>query len=320
MGHVMRCVAISQMLKGEFELGFAIFMPDKQVKEAISAAGLKVLELKSQFDIQHAHGYDAVVLDGYWFDNTYVKQLKKLRKKVIQIDDLAGNEFFSDVVINHAVGADYSTSVFHNQTRLLTGSKYALLREEFLYTHHTASVKDNLESLTISMGGADPHNYTLKLLMAITHTVHKTTSINLLIGTAFSQLNELKAFTKNHSNLAIHVKQSLNASEIIDLIKNTSMFICSASTVVYEALAVRVPVACFVTADNQQGIYKGLVLANCVLGMGDITVKPENTLKATMQEAFTNYSLARSYVKNQELLIDGRSGERIKEITRSLWN
>jgi UDP-2,4-diacetamido-2,4,6-trideoxy-beta-L-altropyranose hydrolase len=320
MGHVMRCIAVSQMLKNDFELAFALFKPETAIKALISEMGLAVIELPSQMETQYSKDCDAVLLDGYWFDTDYVKQIKEKGKKVIQIDDLAGREFFSDLVINHAMNADYSGSVFHHGGRLLSGISYAMLRPEFLDAAKRPGGYRELDSLLLNMGGADPKNYTLQLLECIQQLPQKFKSIAVIIGSAYAHKPALEAFIKNTPGLNVQVKESLGAGEIIALLEKTSLFICSASTIAYEAMAVKVPLACFITADNQKGIYAGLTGANALSGLGDISGYDRKDLTAVLAKAFSDFNLARSYMHNQEKLIDGRSGERIKEQVLSLWN
>jgi UDP-2,4-diacetamido-2,4,6-trideoxy-beta-L-altropyranose hydrolase len=320
MGHVMRCLAVSEMLEDAFELSFVMFQPDQGVKEVVSKAGLPVVELSSLLDTDYARPADAVVLDGYWFDTDYVKKIKSLNKKVIQIDDFAGPDFFSDLVINHAIGADYSGSVIHQGGSLLSGSSYALLRKEFLLAAQTPAKPRALDSLLLSMGGADPKNYTLQLLEAIQHLPQKFKSITVIAGGANLHKSALEAFIARAPQLNVQVKESLQAREIITLLQNTSLFICSASTIAYEAMAVKVPLACFMTADNQEKIYNGLLEANAALGLGDISRLDSAGLAAALAAAFADSDKAELCMSSQRQLIDGRSGERIKEKILALWN
>jgi UDP-2,4-diacetamido-2,4,6-trideoxy-beta-L-altropyranose hydrolase len=318
MGHLMRCMALAQMLDKDLVLGFATYKPDQAVRQMMADAQLDIVELDAQLDTGYAADYDAVVLDGYWFDNKYVQALKVVKKKVIQIDDFAGPEFFADLVINHALNVDYSHSVFHGG-RLLAGSRYALLRQEFL-NPPSGPQRTEMKTLLLSMGGADPANYTLKLLEAIKQTPRQWSAIRVIIGSAYSHGETLSAFARSRPDLKIEVQSALDASDMAALMAEASLFVCSASTVAYEAMAVKVPMACFMTAENQKGIYEGLLAARAILGLGDISRQNGQELKRSMEKAFSDFNLALSYLSQQEQLIDGCSGKRIKEEVLSLWN
>lgn len=319
LGHIMRCLALSEMIKKNFSMSFAVFDSDKKTLQLLSQHNLPIVELKSKDSQDYADSFDAVVLDGYWYDNSYIKALQKKDKKVVQIDDLSGSEFFAEIVINHAIGSNYSHAKFHNCKHLLVGSEYALLRKEFLGAKQVQRSHVKLESLTISMGGADPQNYTLKLLKLITK-LNYNFKINVLIGSAFSHTLELIDFIQHTPGHFIEIEESLTAGELVKLLQNTSLFMCSCSTVVYEALAVKLPIACFLTAQNQLNLYSGLIKTKAVEGLGDLENLSTEELELKLSSVFLNYERITRGVAYQNCLIDGLSGERINNAIVSLWN
>jgi len=318
MGHIMRSLATAQMLQNDFTIAFAIFDVDASVKNIISSYNYRILELAGKKDEKFVDRFDAAVIDGYWFDNNYIKELKKSGTKIIQIDDLAGSEFFADIVINHAIGSDYSSSKFFDCKHLLTGSEYALLRPEFFKAAETKRIATQLESVTISMGGADPHNFSLSLLQAL-KDILAVVKINVLVGNACSHKKSLEEFIVKNPEMLIHIQESLNAEEMVKLFQTSSLFICPASTVAYEALAVRVPTACFLTAENQQSLYKGLVNTKSVKGLGGLPASSEKELQVKLSNVFLEYAELVK-ISEQQHVIDGLSGKRIGEAILSLWN
>jgi UDP-2,4-diacetamido-2,4,6-trideoxy-beta-L-altropyranose hydrolase len=321
MGHVMRCLAMSEMLDGDYEMTFAIFNGDDKIKQIISNYNLPIIELENQLDIAYIENFEAVVIDGYWFDNSHINKLRNRNKKIIQIDDLVGAEFYSDIIINHAINVNYSKSIFYNKHELLVGSDYALLRKIFLERSKQLNDFSVLKSITINMGGADPFNYTLKLLKAINNLPQSITyKINVLIGVSYSNVSELEFWINNDSKLNITLKKELNGEEVIELFDHTSLFICPASTIVYEAAAVGLPIGCFLTADNQKGIYDGLLQSKCVIGLGNLMHISETEIQNQFSKLFSGYTEMNQIVDQQQLLIDGHSGDRIKSAILDLWN
>ena len=320
LGHIMRCVAIAEMLKENFMIGFATFESDQKTSTLFVKHQIPFVKLNSKESLDYAEGFDAVVLDGYWYDNSYVNALKNQNKKVIQVDDLGGNEFYADIVINHAIGADYATTKFHNCKHLLLGSDYALIRSEFLNAKNIYKKNvDQLESVTINMGGADPQNYTLKLVRAI-EDLTQTLKLNVVIGSAYSHKQELESFVKNAPGLSAVIKESLSADQLVRLLQESSLFICACSTVVYEALAVKLPIACFLTAENQRNLYSGLMETKAVEGLGDLGSIDRKELGLKLSHIFLNYGRVAKGVAYHNLLIDKRSGERIAKAVLTLWN
>jgi UDP-2,4-diacetamido-2,4,6-trideoxy-beta-L-altropyranose hydrolase len=320
IGHIMRCVALAEMLRDEFEITFVMFMPDEEVKKIVKAYNLPLIILTEQKDTSYIDDSDIIVLDGYWFDNNYVRLIKNKNKKVIQIDDLVGSEFFADIVINHAIGVDYSKSVLQGTKKILVGNDYALLRKEFLAFDSKKKESIGFNNITINMGGADPQNYTLKLLKALKDTPSEIINVHVLIGNAYSFKDQLKTWIAQNGHFNIALRENLNAAEIILLFKSSSLFICPASTVVYEAAATGVPIGCFLTADNQKNIYDGLVKTRSVFPLGDLQNLSDVGLVNTLKNLFKEYRADKKRTDHTRTLIDGLSGKRIKEEILGLWN
>lgn len=319
MGHVMRCLAFFEMLKDRANFSFVMFSPDSAVRSLISGYNIPIIELENQTETGYVKKADALVLDGYWYDNEYIRKVKEATK-VIQIDDYAGTEFFSDIVINHALGADYGKSVFRNKCLLLSGSNYALLRNEFLTAAQEKRVFFDSGFVTISMGGADPSNYTLKLIKALVPGEFVFKKINVIVGPLNSNESTLRSWMQNNPEVAVEIHKGLDATQMVALLKQTGLLICPASTTVYEAAAAKVPVACFISAANQEGIYKGLLESGSVEAMGALEDMSDETLKAKLKQAFIRYDELVEKAKRHEKLIDGKSANRIKEAVLSLWN
>lgn len=298
---------------------FAINDPDETVREIIAQQGLTMIILKDQQDHSYITGMHAVVLDGYWFDIDYVRAIKEKGVKVIQIDDVSGDEFYADIIINHAIGADYKNSQIKKNQQFLTGMQYAMLRMEFLtYKKKTGQLKNRI---TINLGGADPLNYTQKLLLAVLKQEKiDQYKISVLLGNAYRFKSDLLKMIESYPLHDIEILQGIDAKGIVNLFDNTRLLICASSTIIYEALAVGVPIACFLTADNQLSIYEGLLSCNSVEGLGNLSIMSEEELEKAIKNLVLNYNKILNRSLNQENIIDGRSGERIKKAIDSLWS
>lgn len=320
MGHVMRCLAMRQMLPEGINVRFAVYQPDLALEQLLQQSGVAIHQLDSQKSLDFANGFDTAVIDGYWFDADYVKELKRSVRRVVQIDDLCGEHFYSDIVINHAMGVDYSKSQFHNRCKLLTGSSYALLRKEFLLRSKRVVEYQVPKRVTINMGGADPLNLTAKLLEALVNTQYSIEHINVLIGGAYKSRNTLERLIETTSRVKVKLYESLDAAGIVNLFEQTDLLLCASSTIVYEAAAISVPIGCFLTADNQSNMYKGLVEGQYVMGLGDLRRLDNEQLRTDIESVLHNFSEVSKRVLLQKQLIDGKSGERIREELLGLWS
>eukprot|EP01098_Paradermamoeba_levis_P012653 TRINITY_DN5574_c0_g1_i1.p4 TRINITY_DN5574_c0_g1~~TRINITY_DN5574_c0_g1_i1.p4 ORF type:complete len:130 (+),score=7.08 TRINITY_DN5574_c0_g1_i1:1046-1435(+) len=108
LGHVMRCLALADMLKGDFLMRFALVEPTADVRDLLENAGLSVISLSAltqQADfLAQIKPTEIVVLDGYSFDEALQQSVRDRAKKLVFIDDLVTGHQVADVIINHAGG------------------------------------------------------------------------------------------------------------------------------------------------------------------------------------------------------------------------
>ena len=143
-GHVMRCLALAQCWQEQG--GTVIFImtnstPALEVRlksEKIEIVHL-LAESGSVKDAQETAIFakklnvDWVVIDGYQFQEDYQKTFQNYHLKTLFIDDYGHSKYYcSDIVLNQNINAD--ESLYQNReiyTKLLLGSSYTLLRQEF---------------------------------------------------------------------------------------------------------------------------------------------------------------------------------------------
>ena len=122
-GHLYRLIALAEILKDSFYTLFVLFKTDGFIIEEIRNICNEVVvldgelpyktsdEIKSSdeitFDLDEILiGCEIVVLDGYYFGENYQKKVKEKGCKLVCIDDLAENNFYADIIINHAPGVN----------------------------------------------------------------------------------------------------------------------------------------------------------------------------------------------------------------------
>jgi UDP-2,4-diacetamido-2,4,6-trideoxy-beta-L-altropyranose hydrolase len=313
-GHIYRCLSISEMLGGSFKMNFAVHNADQKTKELISNFGVKAVDIKDQSDLSYAGECDVVVVDGYWHTSSYIQQLMEKNKVVVEIDDIPKEEYHSHLIINHALGANYNNSKFSIASKLLSGPKYAMLRKEFLNRTDRKKEYKSPSVVTISMGGSDPNNYTLKLVRALSALYSPLIQkVNILVGAGYRYLESLQKEISTQSTFTREIHSELSADQVKELMDDASLFLCPASTIAYEACAIGIPIVAFLSAPNQVNLYEGMVSAKAVAAGGDIAVTNLEQLSHRLADIINNYRVITGYISAQRELIDGRSGERIKK-------
>lgn len=322
-GHVFRCLALAQMLNKDFECWFYIQNPEPFLKAEIEKVvyGINELPNESNFGIearqltQHAlNGDEIVVLDGYHFDLDYQKAIKANRNPLVFIDDLAEQHFVADVVINHAEGIskeDYSAEPY---THFCLGSKYVLLRPPFLEEARESSrfVK-KVDSVFVSMGGGDKEELNVKALKAT-----KGLSINH-INVIGNLADKNKSIFESSEFPPVQFHNNLSAFEIIEIMSNSQMGICPASTMALETCSVGTGLIVCQTAQNQKGIFSGLINNEMALGIESFQINNNNNdLKHSLQKLINNPHSINDQIALQKQHIDGYSPDRIQKVFNNL--
>ena len=179
-GHVHRLLSLVKMLYKNFECIFVSHeAPEFLIKE-LNEIGVPFVKVESiqykltgerregdevAFDMNDLlESNEIVVLDGYWFGRQYQQAIKDKGCTLVYIDDLIEVGNSADVIINHSLGVNSSEyKKIAPATSIYTGSQYSLTNVPEKYRNQQVN-KNIYQQLLISFGGADPLNFTCKIL------------------------------------------------------------------------------------------------------------------------------------------------------------
>jgi UDP-2,4-diacetamido-2,4,6-trideoxy-beta-L-altropyranose hydrolase len=260
-GHVMRCLAISQAWK---EAGGAVtFVMSESaaaMEERLRSQGFAL----AQLDAKSGSGLDAerlvalarshdpawVVVDGYDFGADYQRALKRAQLKILFIDDNGGLETYAaDFVLNHNLHA--RESLYNNReidTQLLLGTKYALLRREFVSASARSDPSPVACKLLVTMGGSDPTNVTLRVMEAIEQVEIENLEVMVVTGGSnphFASVAECVAQSNQHCRVLS------NVANMQPVISWADLAISAAGGACWEFCALGLPSILLAVADNQ---------------------------------------------------------------------
>jgi len=253
MGHLVRCFSIAKMLSTDFEISFySRIVPNSFIND-LKRAGFRYYSLNSDEELLSIiKEGDITVIDNYQLGIEYHQKIRKRNVKLVCIDDIHDKQFDADLIINHSPfvkPSDYKSKAY---TKFLLGIDYALLRPSFLTGALQNRKVDNLNSVFICFGGADPNNYTFSVLNAcVSNNIFKR--INVVTGVTYLHSNSLTTISDKRLNFY----SSLNEKEMFDLMSSSSLAIVPASGTLYEVLAAGCLVMSGYYVDNQKNIYEG---------------------------------------------------------------
>jgi len=260
-GHVMRCLALAQAWQdARGGVTFVMAESTPAIEERLRGEGVDLVRISgvrgSDFDGQQLITLVRsrrplwVILDGYEFGTDYQRALKNERFKVALIDDNGGSgAYAADIVLNQNIHAQ--ECLYRNRqtyTLLLLGTRYALLRREFISAKEPREISSIGRKLLVSMGGSDPDNVTRRVIEAIDQAAVADMQVVVVAGGSNPHLASIaESVAKSGYNCRI----LNNVTNMHELISWADLAISAAGTACWEYCALGLPAVLVAVAENQ---------------------------------------------------------------------
>ncbi len=269
-GHWRRSLALGQAWTGAgHEVQFLMAGPPPHIASQLHTLGIGLLCLDavagSRGDanitaaIAHANGAHAIFLDGYLFDATYQVDIKTSMLPIIMMDDFGhASQYSVDLVINQTFSPP--ESLYRNRedyTRLLLGTKYLLMREEFQFKTSPRRTHPQIaRKILVTMGGADPENVTAMILNSLIGTTEfEMFELIVLIGGSNPHSEMLEDFA-SRAPLSVTVRRDV--TDMKTILSWADIAVISGGTTCYEAARMSLPSMALILAENQAAVVERL--------------------------------------------------------------
>ena len=319
LGHVMRCIALSEMLQTFFYLKFAIQNPSKELQTILSKSVSEVISLPLTANYnEDATNFsytlskdDIIVLDVYNFDSSYQKVLKTAGYTIVSIDDIHPYHFYSDAIINHSPGIQASDYSVEPYTQMYIGSDYALLRQAFLNNNKSSRIIYSVNRVLICFGGADPLNLTVKVLEAC--LLLDSIEIQIVIGGVNKYLDDILQIINKNTVRTVVLHTNISSNEMVQVMSEVDLIICPSSTIVYEALCLGLNIITGYYVDNQKLFLDYLESNDYVCNIGDWNKVKAGDIYTKLNKYVNSYKL-----KVEKKFIQTNPSENIQRIFQAL--
>lgn len=307
MGHIMRTLVLADYLS-EFAEVIYVCRSENEFhigREYISQKGFKVIKVSrnSMIDeIINIQG-DCLITDSYDVNENYFDEIKKSFAVTGYIDDLNKHRFNVDFIINQNSYAEDLYYRVNTDTKLFLGSKYALLREEFVNLPRK-DISENIQDIMITMGGSDNNNLTKAIIENISNA-YIYANLHVVMGPSFIYKQALRAMESNKIIL-------YNNPRMSDIMQKCDIAIAACGSTLYELAASGTPTIGVTVADNQRRAAKRMEDLGIILYAKSIQHVADNIEKMDYKK--------RMYMANiGKNLVDGLGGIRLaKEIQTML--
>jgi len=255
----------------------------------------------------------SVVLDGYQFDGEFQRELKKTGCRLMVMDDYGHAEFYhADWVLNQNLSS--SKDLYANRspwTQLLLGTKYSLLREEFLkYQGFKREIPDIARKVLVTLGGADPDNVTQKVIQVLAGIDLK---MKVVVGGSNPHLASLRQTVTVLGGAAAQIELVVNPKNIPELMAWADLAVAAGGSTAWELSFMGVPSIYLILAENQREISLALERLEMGLSLDACAENLMNTLPIKIQEIKGDQKLRQTISANTSRIVDGLGAARVCE-------
>lgn len=323
-GHVMRCLALAEtalrkgyepvFLSAEMLASLKKRMHSKKIRLIAQKAGAASLDDARATARLAAQGdYDCVVADHYGIGRGFQEVLQRSGIKQLLLDDDGRRDAYrADLVLNQNIFADkkmYKRS--SPKTRLLLGTHYALIRDEFLRpTHKRHAVRRRASRILLTMGGSDPENVTTTALKAIERLPLGDLEVVVIAGPAYRNLAQIKTLCKNSK---FNVQIQKDPKSMATWMAWADVAVSAAGSTAWELAYMGVPSILIIIADNQKAIGQTLQKRGAVLCAGEAHSLNVPKLSSMLERLVSSYPMRKKMSRILRRIVDGRGAERVLE-------
>lgn len=315
IGHLMRCLALSEELKRRGNCCHIISKIDNSVfHNKIKNLNLKQLktnitvseEIETLIKYSKKNNIDWIITDHYKIDTPYNRIVKQNGFNLLSIDDNSQIHYYSDIVLNQNFGSEKLEFSSEKYTKFLLGHRYVLIRDELL-NNFTKKRYSNVKKILISLGGSDFDNYTLKILKSLT-TIDENIEFMVVIAPLNPYSNEIKKYIKNMNRNVILI---LDPKEMSKIYLESDLAISSGGSSCYELAYYGIPNLIISVAENQLNVANEIEKLNMGIYIGRKNEFKTRKLLNGINELIDNLNLRKSMSHNGKKIIDGRGKERV---------
>ncbi|MEI6842605.1 MAG: UDP-2,4-diacetamido-2,4,6-trideoxy-beta-L-altropyranose hydrolase, partial [Methanomicrobiales archaeon] len=320
-GHVMRCLALAEAWQdtgGEVFFVSACEAPTLEVR--LKKEGVQILHISQEAGtlrdadettrIAYAHGANWIVVDGYHFGGDYQKTIKDAELSLLFIDDYGhADHYYADIVLNQNIYAAMSFyKNYEPYTRYLLGTKYALIRKEFLkWSGWHRDIPEVARKILVTLGGSDPDNVTLNVIQAMRTVDLVGLEMKVVVGGTNPHFDLINETVKDLSN-CILIK---NAENMPELMAWADTAISAGGSTCWELLFMGIPSIVIPIAENQDPIAKELKSQNFAKVIEVADFKNQRELVKLIFEFLQSYEMRSTFSNRMSQNVDGKGSSRI---------
>lgn len=313
LGHIMRCLAISQAFE---EIGFQstfIINGDYSNSEMLKFS-YKLMnwhnEKENIFNSLKIKSNDLIIVDSNLIEEHYIYFILDNFKNVVVIDDFKRLNYKKGLIIDWTIFIEntYGINEKNESTaKYLLGSLYTALRKPF-WRIQPNLVNKLVKTITITMGGSDLKNITPKILYILKK--YPNVMKKVIIGSCFANIDFINNQLDDTTELVFYPSDI----EIMDVFMNSDIVISAGGQTIAELACVGIPTITVAVNDNQLNDMVGWIKSDFIEYAGEWNNSSTfERIDFFVNRFINNYDLRKEKAIIGRKTIDGQGVLRIRE-------
>ena len=269
MGHFMRTLALAQRWQKDGGNIYFLINDNEHLKKRITYENMECIvvpfksgtiqDSKFLIDISSSKNISWCIIDGYVFKEDYFDFLRDNDLSFLIFDDDGSfSHYNSNIILNQNLHGKkkWYNSKKEDYTKLLIGTKFTLLRNEFLqYQSYNKLIKDKAKNILVTLGGSDVNNYSLEILKVLNSLDFHDFNVKVIIGANNKHEEKL---IQSIENFDFNVEILKNISNMPEVMMWADIAFSSGGTTVWELAFMGVPTIVGATSHVEEVLLKGL--------------------------------------------------------------
>lgn len=312
-GHVMRCLTLARAFRNRGHR--CTFLCSDETFEVIPEDlwdGFDVCAVSARFPEETDRRFDLLVIDHYGMAAPEERAFRKLTGTLMVIDDLADRPHDCDLLLDQTYGvkaADYEALVPVN-CRMLLGSDYALLREEFA-AYRQSSLDRRAEQpgtgrILVSLGMTDVGGIAGRVCDLLTK-IASPRHVDVVLGREAQSFSRIREICAEDDRFQI----CSDVRNMAELMARADVAIGAGGTTTWERCAMGLPSLVVVLADNQIKIADLMSKAGAIGLLGDARVNTDRHLRDQLTLFLSDAEQLQAFGRRSAALCDGAGARRV---------
>jgi spore coat polysaccharide biosynthesis predicted glycosyltransferase SpsG len=253
-----------------------------------------------------------LIVDGYQFDVDYLRSASGGDARVMVVDDMAHLDCYPvATVLNQNAHASMLSYPADPGTRLLLGTEYALLRNEYRGERPRPRKVSDVRSVVVSAGGGDPHRVTEMVVEALAR-LRRSFRTTIVIGPANPRVT---AIWRAASALGPDVRVLHAVPRMREVLDDADLAVSTAGSTVWELAYMGVPALLVEAGQAERLLLAGLERIGLFDRIGAISELDADTVAAVIDRRVADTEWRATMAERGMRTVDGRGVHRVLDAT-----